>query len=139
MGIPFVPQRGHLLICDFEYGRIAPSLGKERRVVVISPRSYNHRHGIGPGRCVVVPFSMTAEEEIKPAHIEFDDTTYRSLSEPTWALCDCVRSVSHERLNRIRAGGENLNEIMSKADLARIEVGLIHALGIENFIPKEHV
>ena len=129
MGIPFVPVRGHILICDFEYGRIEPSLGKERRVVVVSPRSYNHRFHFDYGRCVVVPFSAT-EIGDKPAHIPFDAVTYRSLSEPTWALCDCVRSVSHGRLNRVRMGGENLNEIMSEADLARISEGLRHALGL---------
>lgn len=116
-------------MCDFEYGRIEPSLGKVRRVVVVSPRSYNHRFNFGPGRCVVVPFSMT-EIGDKPAHIPFGADTYRSLSEPTWALCDCVRSVSHERLNRVRMGGENLNEIMSQADLARIDDGLQRALGL---------
>lgn len=117
-------------MCDFEHGRIEPSLGKERRAVVLSPRSYNHRHGLGPGRCIVVPFSATAPAELKPAHVPFDAVTYRSLTEPTWALCDCVRSVSHARLNRVRSGGENLNEIMSQEDLERIEVGLKHALGI---------
>lgn len=130
MTIPFVPIRGHILMCDFEFGRIEPSLGKERRAVVISPRSYNHRHGLGPGRCVVVPFSATAPTELKPAHVPFDAQTYQSLTEYTWALCDCVRSVSHARLNRIRAGGQNLNEIMSQADLERIELGLRHALGL---------
>lgn len=129
MGIPFVPIRGHILICDFEYGRIEPSLGKERRVVVVSPRAYNHRFGYGPGRCVVVPFSKT-EIGDKPAHIPFDAVTYKSLTEPTWALCDCVRSVSHERLNRVLMGGENLNEIMSETDMERIDDGLRRALGI---------
>jgi uncharacterized protein YifN (PemK superfamily) len=128
-GIPFVPLRGHILICDFEYGRIEPSLGKERRVVVVSPRSYNHRFGFGPGRCLVVPFSVTEIGE-KPAHIAFKANAYRSLTLDTWALCDCVRSVSHQRLNRVRIGGENLNEIMSKVDLARVDEGLRHALGL---------
>jgi uncharacterized protein YifN (PemK superfamily) len=130
MTIPFVPIRGHILICDLSFGLIAPELGKERRVVVVSPRSYNHRHGVQPGRCVVVPFSETLNEEPQPAHVPFDATNYKSLTHATWALCDCVRSVSHARLNRVRGGGENLNEIMSQADLARLEVGLLHAVGI---------
>lgn len=129
MGIPFVPQRGHILICDFDHGRIVPELDKERRVVVISPRSYNRRHGVGPGRCLVVPFSATAPIELTPAYVPFDDFTYESLSIITWAVCESVRSVSHERLNRVRVGGQNLNEIMSQADLTRLEVGLRHALG----------
>jgi uncharacterized protein YifN (PemK superfamily) len=129
MGIPFVPQRGHILICDFDYGRLPPELDKERRVVVISPRSYNRRHGFGPGRCLVVPFSTTVPHEMTPAYVPFDAVTYKSLSEPTWAVCESIRSASHERLNRVRVGGENLNEIMSQADLARVQIGLHHALG----------
>jgi uncharacterized protein YifN (PemK superfamily) len=128
--IPFVPMRGHILICDLQFGKIDPELGKERRVVVISPRSYNRRHGHEPGRCIIVPFSATAPTEETPAHVPFADDVYESLTEMTWALCDCVRSVSHARLNRVKAGGENLNEILSGVDLARIEVGLKHVLGI---------
>lgn len=65
-----------------------------------------------------------------PAYVAFDAVTYKSLSESTWAVCESIRSVSHERLNRVRAGGENLNEIMAQADLKRVETGLCHALGI---------
>jgi uncharacterized protein YifN (PemK superfamily) len=130
MAILFVPSRRQILICDFEYGKIDPSLGKVRRAVVVSPRSYNRRHGHGPGRCVVVPFSATAPHEITPAHLAFTDDVYSSLTEPTWALCDCIRSVSHARLDRVNVGGVYQSEMISEEDMGRIEVGMRHAVGI---------
>jgi uncharacterized protein YifN (PemK superfamily) len=55
---------------------------------------------------------------------------HKSLSEATWALCDCVRAVSHDRLSRVKVGTELLNEVLAKEDLDRIAVGLRHAMGI---------
>jgi uncharacterized protein YifN (PemK superfamily) len=130
MPIAFVPQRRQILLCDFEYGRIKPSLGKVRRALVVSPRSYNHRHGFGPGRCLVVPFTATGPAEIRPAHVEFPSGKYVCLSEPTWALCDCLRSVSHARLDRVNVGGEYQNEMISNEDMARVETGILHAVGL---------
>jgi len=130
MGIPFVPPRGRILICDFDMARVHPEIDKERRVVVISPRSYNHRHGNGPGRCLVIPFSATEPHEITPAHVPFADDIYKCLSEPTWALCDLVTSVSHTRLNNVQIGGVNQFEDVSPQDMARIGIGLKHSLAI---------
>src|SRR5262245_54113123 len=130
MPINFVPTRRQILICDFEFGRIEPSLGKIRRAVIVSPRSYNRRHGMGPGRCLVVPFSATAPYEITPAHVSFPDDVYPSLSVPTWALCDCMRLVSHSRLDRVNVSGIYLSEMISEEDMARIETGIRHAVGI---------
>jgi uncharacterized protein YifN (PemK superfamily) len=130
MTIPFVPLRGHILMCDFEYGKIDPEIGKVRRAVVISPRSYNHRHGYDAGRCTVIPLSATPPKEVNRAHVPFPDDAYESLTEATWALCDCLRSVSHARLNRVQIRGMNLNEIMKPEDLERVHIGLRHALGL---------
>ena len=130
MPIAFVPVRRQILICDFEYGRIEPSMGKIRRALVVSPRSYNRRHGMGPGRCVVVPFSATRPLDLTPAHVPFPDNVYPSLSEVTWAVCDSIRSVSHDRLDRVNVGGRYLSEMVSEEDMARVEVGLRHAIGI---------
>jgi uncharacterized protein YifN (PemK superfamily) len=120
MPIPFVPPRGRILICDFDMARIHPEIAKQRRVVVISPRSYNRRHGFGPGRCLVIPFSATAPVEVTPAHVPFSDDVYKCLTEPTWALCDVTTSV----------GGVNQLEDLSDQDMERIAIGLRHALAI---------
>lgn len=103
---------------------------KERRVVIISPRSYNRRHGWGPGRCLVIPFSATPPPDVTPAHVPFADNVYRCLTEPTWALCDVISSVSHDRLNNVQVAGVNQMEDISAPDLERIAVGIRHALSI---------
>lgn len=140
MAINFVPERGRILMCDYDMSRVPPEMEKVRRVVVISPRSYNHRHGAGPGRCLVVPFSATDPATRKtPADVPFDGTTYECLSVETWAICAAVMSVSHDRLDRVwvrrpwkgsawKKSGHSA-EVLSAVDMARIEEGLKHATG----------
>src|SRR3954467_15125768 len=96
----------------------------------MSPRSYNERHGAGPGRCVVVPFSVTCPPVLRPSDIFFPSGPYTSLTMDTWANCDSVMAVSHTRLDRsrVRFGGWS-EELLSHADIERLESGLRHALG----------
>jgi len=53
MSIPFVPNAGTVLMCDFS-GFVPPEMTKVRHVVVISPRS--RRTNLQNGTCLVVPF-----------------------------------------------------------------------------------
>ncbi|MCF4130275.1 type II toxin-antitoxin system PemK/MazF family toxin [Methylobacterium sp. SyP6R] len=130
MAIAFVPRRGLILLCHFDMARIPPEMRKTRRVVVVSPRSHNRRHGQGPGRCVVVPFSASTPPAPTPADVSFAAGVYASLTVPTWAICAAVMSVSHDRLNRVVAGGQGLDEVLSADDMERIEAGLVYALGM---------
>jgi uncharacterized protein YifN (PemK superfamily) len=131
MSITFVSSRRQILICDFEFGKIEPSMGKIRRSLVVSPRSYNRRHGFGPGRCVVIPFTATPpEEHILPSHIHFPLGGYPSLKEEFWAICECIRSVSHARLDRVNVGGVYISELISEEDMGRVELGIRHAAGL---------
>ena len=130
MPVNFVPERGRILICDFDMARVQPENSKQRRVVVMSPRSYNERHGTGPGRCIVIPFSATEPKVKRPSDIYFPAGQYKALSKDTWAACDSVMAVSHARLDRVYVGhGAHSSELLSAADLKRLEVGLRHALG----------
>lgn len=131
MPISFVPQRGQILICDFNMAYVPPEMRKKRRAVVVSPRSYNARHGQGPGRCVVVPFSATPPKYPKPSQVPFPVGRYQSLTVDTWAYCDAVMTVSHDRLDRVALGSRFLSEAISSADMARIEEGLRHAVGLQ--------
>jgi mRNA-degrading endonuclease toxin of MazEF toxin-antitoxin module len=130
MTISFVPRRGQILICDLVFGQVPPEIGKRRRVLIVSPRSYNQRHGKGPGRCLVVPFSTTAPVKRTPAHVPFSVGRYVSLTRNSLALCDCVRSVSHARLDRVFARGIYQSEMISGDDMGRIETGIRHAMGL---------
>ncbi|RUW47814.1 type II toxin-antitoxin system PemK/MazF family toxin [Mesorhizobium sp. M8A.F.Ca.ET.021.01.1.1] len=138
--ISFTPQRGSILMCNFDMGCVPPEMPKTRRVVVVSPRSYNFRISGGetaegekiwlPGKCVVVPLSATEPRAIEPSHVPFTVGPYRSLTVDTWAICELVDHVSHARLDRVQRRGKFLQEQVSAADLARIEAGLRHALGL---------
>ena len=124
--IKFVPERGHILLCDFDMANVAPEMRKKRRVVVMSPRSHNRGW-----RCVVVPFSATAPHEMTPAYVPFAVGQYRSLSVPTWAICNAVAHVSFDRLDRVRIGRDFMNEIVTAHDMDRIVAGLRHSLGMD--------
>ena len=131
MPITFVPQRGQIPICDFDIGGVVPpEMRKKRRVVVVSPRSHNRRHGAKPGRCLVVPFSATRPTVLTVAEVPFLAGPYGSLTLPTWAICSAVESVSHARLDRVAVGRSFFSEHLSQADLDRIDAGLRHALGL---------
>ena len=106
-------------------------MDKTRRVVVVSPRSYNERHGYGPGRCLVVPFSASHPgDRITPSDVFFARGKYSCLNADTWAVCSSSMAVSHERLDRVRVANAFPRELLSEADLNRIAEGLKHAFGI---------
>lgn len=131
MPIRFVPQQGLILICNFDMARVHPEMNKRRRVVVVSPRSYNRRHGDGPGRCLVVPFSASEPMFLSPSIVEFPVGTYRSLTRRSWAICDSILAVSHDRLDRVWAGpAHSLDERVSEADMCRLQKAVSHAIGI---------
>lgn len=121
--ISFVPERGHILICDFDMGNVPPEMRKKRRVLVVSLRSHNRAR-----RCVVVPFSATEPNDMMAA---YPAGSYRSLSVPTWAICNAVAHVSFARLDRVRVGREFVAEIVGAADMERVVRGLRHALGMD--------
>jgi uncharacterized protein YifN (PemK superfamily) len=132
MALTFDPERGRILICDYNMACVPPEMDKVRRVVVVSPKSYNRRHGASPGRCVVIPFSATNPGRfLTPADVPFPAGRYRCLTVPTWAICSAIMSVSHDRLDRhflSRTKGYS-SELLAPADMARIEEGMRHALG----------
>src|SRR5689334_18171429 len=98
--------------------RIHPENARKRRVAVISPRSYNQRHGSRPGRCIVIPFSATQPAVLKASDVFFPSGPYQSLTKSTWASCDAVAAVSHSRLDRVRiTGGKFSDEILSTIHL----------------------
>jgi uncharacterized protein YifN (PemK superfamily) len=59
--ITFTPKR--ILMCNFDMATVPPEMRKVRCLVVVSPRSYNHPIGHGPGKCIVVPFSATGPRQ----------------------------------------------------------------------------
>ena len=119
-----------ILMCNFDMATVPPEMRKVRRVVVVSPKSYNKRPSMTvPGKCIVVPFSATPSYVPRPSHVSISQGSYKSLSKPVWAICEMVSHVSHARLDRVAHGSGFLSETMAPTDLALIEDALRHALG----------
>jgi uncharacterized protein YifN (PemK superfamily) len=114
-------------MCDFRFLR-KPEMQKERRAIVISPRSMNRQ------RCVVVQVSMLRPEGLVPAHYhEFAPGTYRFFhrSNPVWALCDHLYTVSLERLWFVNdERNRRLNAELRTADLQAVQEKVQVGLGL---------
>lgn len=144
VSITFAPRRGAILMCDFGPDPIArttfplhqppvsvgPEVWKIRRVVVVSPDALNHRHGRGPGLCVVVPFSATPPRTPGPQDVFFAARSYRSLTADVWAACGSPIRVSHARLDRVKAGQVFRSDMLSAFDMDRVDAGLRTGLGL---------
>jgi uncharacterized protein YifN (PemK superfamily) len=94
------PSPGRVVMCDFTFLR-KPEMQKERRAIVVSARSPN-----ATGRCTVVPVSKLRAAIPNPGHYEFKARTYPFFhkSEPVWAICDHIYTVSLERLWMVNIG-----------------------------------
>ena len=134
MAITFTPDRGSILMCDFDQASLPPEMSKIRRVVVASPTARNHRHGAGPGLALVVPLSATVPSSPEPCDVFLPAGIYRSVTQPVWAKCGAVTLVSHSRLDRVRiyrAGKPAyIVEHLFTEDMQRIESGLKYALDL---------
>jgi uncharacterized protein YifN (PemK superfamily) len=97
MTIPFHPNAGTILVCDF-HGMVKPEMVKTRPVVVISPRRRRHS-----GLCTVVPLSTTIPDPVMKWHykMQFAQPLSPDWTETdVWIKCDMIYTVSFERLNR---------------------------------------
>ena len=132
MAITFRPKRGAILVCDFDMARVPPEFDKPRFVAVISVLEMNHRHGLKPGRCTVVPFSTVPPQKDNQHDIYFKRGSYRTLTEECWAICNTISTVSHDRLDLAFYKGRRApSEMLTEADLARIATGVRFSLGLD--------
>ena len=124
MGINFHPQRGTVLICDFQ-GTIAPEMNKKRHVVLVSPRYRRHT-----GLCSVVPFSTVAPREIEPHHVEVTAGAYDFFDpfRTIWAKADMLTCVSFSRLDRVLLHGRYAAPVLRPEDLILVQQAVASAL-----------
>lgn len=121
-----------ILMCNFDMATVPPEMRKIRRVVVVSPKSYNKRPTMSsPGKCIVVPFSATEPRNSLASHVGIQVGFYRSLSKPVWAICEMVAHVSHARLDRVAWGKHFLSEQIKPDHMEQIEDALRHAMGLQ--------
>jgi uncharacterized protein YifN (PemK superfamily) len=92
--IAHVPGPGKVVMCDFTF-LTKPEMQKERRAVVVSSRSAHMQ-----GRCLVVPVSKSLPKSADAPYHEFAPGSYPFFhpTEPVWAVCDHVYTVSLTRL-----------------------------------------
>jgi uncharacterized protein YifN (PemK superfamily) len=144
MAITFTPRRGAILMCDFGPDPLdpltfplrvppvstAPEVWKTRRVIVVSNDRLNHKHGVGPGLCTVVPCSATPPATPGLWDVPFAARSYRSFTKDVWASCASLFRISHARLDRVIAGQGYRGDFLSHGDMARVEDGIRAALGL---------
>lgn len=115
--VKFVPSAGLVFMCDFTHLK-KPEMQKERRAIVVSTRAAG-----GHGRCSVVPVSKHPANGKNIHHYKFTPGTYPFFhsSDPVWALCDHVYTVSLARLWAVNVGLKpQPNARISAADLEAI-------------------
>lgn len=136
LAIPFVPDAGDVLICDFA-GFVAPEMTKIRRVIVLSPRARRNF----PGTYLVVPVSKTAPQPQELHHCEFGPRSYPFFDQINcvWAKADMVTCVASRRLDRVMVNGRYSRAQIRKEDLQRLRKAVLHALGMEAWKQDEGI
>jgi mRNA interferase MazF len=97
MPLPYLPNRGEILICDFDTGFREPEMVKKRPAIVVSSKASHGRR-----LCTVVPLSTTAPVPPKPWHHPLPHVTVPGwiAAATMWAKCDMLATVSFDRLNK---------------------------------------
>ncbi len=132
MALPFFPDPGTILICDFR-GFEKPEIVKKRPVVVVSPRRRD-----GQKLCTVVPLSTATPQKIEKYHVQLNISPAlpRPFDSPTcWVKGDLLYTVSHERLDRPHVknpyGPRTYpRRCVTPEDLEKIRECLLHGLGL---------
>jgi len=131
----YYPAAGEILLCDYSTGFVAPEMTKRRPVVVVSPRLRKRGNLVG-----VVPLS-TSEPDPVEAHqcrIELEKPLpYPFDSSVMWAKSDMLATVSHDRLDRFRAGRAHGSRIylagkVNPVQLKAIRASILCGLGLDS-------
>jgi uncharacterized protein YifN (PemK superfamily) len=140
-GLPYAPDRGHVVIVNFDLGRrgtIGQEMRKPGRPCVVVQNNRIRR-----GRLVtVVPLSGKEPPVAQPYHHRMDHRSFVTMpdryggqAKPRWAKCDYLTTVSLERCTSPYAkrpyGGRRYVKVrVTRADLDEIEKCILWALGI---------
>jgi mRNA interferase MazF len=102
---------------------------KKRPVVVVSPR-----RRVGPGLCLVVPFSTRAPAFAQRFHYEIAARTYPFFRSDcsVWAKADMLTCVAFSRLDRPFYGGCFQEGHLSETHLNEIRNAVLSALGFHS-------
>ena len=131
MAVTFTPQRGAILMCDFERAFVPPEMPKMRQAIVISIKDMNHRYAKAAGICTLVPVSSKRPKDQGPEDVLIPLGKYWSFSLDSWAKCSMICCMSHERLDLVLRGGRrHPSEFLDEADMQRISAAVRHVLDL---------
>lgn len=124
MPLRFYPKAGHILLCDFERGFVAPEMVKNRPVVVLSHKETHNRR-----LCTVVPLSTSTPAPLAAWHYRLAENPLPAAlgtgnrwaeAEDVWVKGDMLYTVSFERLDKFhkktRAGREYVAPTLTPND-----------------------
>ena len=138
MGLKYHPERGTILISDFD-GFKEPEMLKRRPVVVVSPR-YRNRDDL----CTIVPLSTTPPRPVCPYHCRI--TIDPPLPPPydaaeVWVKADMLCAVSFSRLS-VPFDGKDLSGerrhvvcVLSAENMKCVSMCILSGLGFGSLTP----
>ena len=90
MSLPYLPNQGEILICDFDDSAIGAEMIKRRPVVVIS-RHEAHRFKL----CSVISLSTTPPNPVEKWHYNMPHLRVSgwSANDCVWAKCNMISTV----------------------------------------------
>lgn len=110
MAIREHPEKGSILICNFDASFKEPEMVKPRPVIVLSPKIVNR-----PNLCTVVCLSTTPPNPVMPYHTQIDVRPLLPVglqSDGLWIKGDMVYAVGFHRLDFIRVGKDRSGKRM---------------------------
>lgn len=138
MGLNYHPERGTILVCDFE-GFKEPEMVKRRPVVVLSPRFRNRDQ-----LCTIVPLSTTTPRPVCAYHsrIIIDPPLPFPYDSPdVWIKGDMLCAVAFSRLS-IPFDGKDLSgkrrnvvHVLAAESMRTVDVCVLNGLGFGTLTP----
>ena len=119
--LPYFPNQGEILICDFDDTAPGAEMVKRRPEIVVSRHETHHRR-----LCTVVPLSTTTPAPQRSWHhpLPHLKVTGWQANAPMWAKCDMLVTVSFDRLNKpyqkTRSGRNHVTHKLDTADMAAV-------------------
>jgi uncharacterized protein YifN (PemK superfamily) len=133
MALPFHPEAGTIVICDFR-GFVEPEIVKKRPAIVISPRS---RHGSRLSTIVPLSTSTPLKPECWHYLLDLNPPLPPPFDAPQcWVKGNMLYTVSHDRLDlphkKDPSGKrEYIKHLISAKDLKTIRNCTIYGLGVD--------
>ncbi len=136
MALTAHPEKGTVLMCDFNSGFVPPEMVKRRPVVVLSP-DIRQRGKV----CTVVALSTSVPMPVMPYHTLFKlppEFPEWMRQKPVWLKGDMLYTVSFARLDLIRCGKRKdgsriyLYAPLDKRTLIEIERCVLRGLGLSH-------